>query len=115
LNILYAKKKEQIARLVNEQKGDRLVTVDNVLNTFDELRQKYKLDGELFDYYLTLFAGKDLLAMMEVSLKELGFKGASHLENYMLGVPVNSILLGVVKLYFRPNGMLPVLILQRSF
>ena len=33
--------------------------------------------------------------------------GASHCGNYIIKIPVNSILLGVAKLYFCQNGMLP--------
>ncbi|HLO84216.1 MAG TPA: DUF4435 domain-containing protein [Nostocaceae cyanobacterium] len=64
---------QNIREIVNQNKGDRIVTAENVLNRFEELIPLFK-DGVYFENYLTFFAGKDLLCAMKDDLKKFGFQ-----------------------------------------
>lgn len=65
---------ENIRKIVQEKRGDRIVTPENVLNKFEELLPSFSPGGFRFENYLTFFAGKDLLWMMQSKLTEFGFE-----------------------------------------
>jgi hypothetical protein len=65
--------KDNIRKIVNENKGDRIVTSKDVLNKFEELLPLFKPGGDRFKNYLTFFAGKDLLWKMQDKLVKFGF------------------------------------------
>ncbi|WP_416233557.1 hypothetical protein [Cronbergia sp. UHCC 0137] len=64
----------KIREIVQRDKGDRIITVDAVLEKFAELLPSFSPGGFHFDNYLTFFAGKDLLCGMENKLKDFGFQ-----------------------------------------
>ena len=55
--------------------ADRVInTPENVLNKFEELLPSFSPGGFRFENYLTFFAGKDLLWMMQSKLTEFEFE-----------------------------------------
>ncbi|NET72738.1 MAG: DUF4435 domain-containing protein [Sphaerospermopsis sp. SIO1G2] len=66
--------RENIRSIVDQKRGDRIVSAENVLNQFEELLPLFKPGGDKFENYLTFFAGKDLLWKMQHKLEEFGFE-----------------------------------------
>ncbi|ACK70044.1 hypothetical protein PCC7424_1605 [Gloeothece citriformis PCC 7424] len=65
---------QNIRNIVQDFKGDRLVTPENVLDKFEELLPSFLPGGKRFENYLIFFAGKDLLWQMKTQLEEFGFE-----------------------------------------
>jgi hypothetical protein len=64
---------QNIRTIVNQYKGDRIVTPEDVLNRLEELIPLFQ-NGIYFDNFLTFFAGKDLLCAMRNDLTRFGFQ-----------------------------------------
>ncbi|MBE9142715.1 hypothetical protein [Planktothrix mougeotii] len=65
--------RENIKQIFDKKVGDRILDRDQILNKFDEFRKQLRPGGEKFQYYLTFFAGKDLLYLMKEPLEKFGF------------------------------------------
>ncbi len=67
---------DHIRNIVQQFKGDRIVTPEDVLNKFERLLPLFSTGGVRFENenFLTFFAGKDLLYIMRNSLREFGFE-----------------------------------------
>jgi len=63
----------KIREIVRENKGDRIVEEQNVVDKFENLLPLYRPGGSRFQDFLTFFAGKDLLYVMKNDLQEFGF------------------------------------------
>ncbi len=63
----------KIKEIVRENKGDRIVEEQNVVDKFEKLLPLYRPGGSRFQNCLTFFAGKDLLYVMKNDLQEFGF------------------------------------------
>ena len=58
---------------MQENKGDRIVTPEDVLHKFERLLPLFLPGGVRLENFLIFFAGKDLLYSMKNSLREFGF------------------------------------------
>lgn len=67
---------QNIRQIVQENKGDRIVKPEDVLNKFERLLPLFRAGGVRFDNFLTFFAGKDLLYTMRDSLSKFGFESS---------------------------------------
>ncbi len=74
---------EKIKEIVREQKGDRIVEEQNVVDKFENLLPLYRLGGSRFQNYLTFFAGKDLLYVMKNDLQEFGFNPKDPITEFL--------------------------------
>lgn len=83
--------RENIRSIVNKNKGDRIVTAQNVLNKFEELLPLFKPGGDKYNNYLTFFAGKDLLWKMQNKLSEFGFVPTTSGVNSSITIFLNTI------------------------
>ncbi|MDZ8187122.1 MAG: DUF4435 domain-containing protein [Nostoc sp. ChiSLP02] len=83
--------KQNIREIVRQNKGDRIVTAENVLNKFEELRESFSPGGFRFENYLTFFAGKDLLWTMRNKLIEFGFEATTSESNSPISVFLEKI------------------------
>jgi len=61
-----------------------VVSKEEVLSQFEQLRQDCQPGGGRFQHYLTFFAGKDLLYGMRQELQHLGFKSQSVFRKQVL-------------------------------
>ena len=85
----------KIGEIVRENKGDRIITEEDVTNKFNALLPKFRPGGERFADYLSYFAGKDLLFAMKKDLQTLGFEpppdSDKSLEEFFLEKIVSQI------------------------
>jgi len=81
--------RDKIREIVRNNKGDRIVEEQNVVDKFENLLRLYRPDGSRFQDFLTLFAGKDLLYVMKKDLQEFGFNSTKD--------PINEFLERVLK------------------
>lgn len=82
---------QHIREIVTQTKGDRIVTLNDVLNKFEELLPSFRSGGLCFENYITFFAGKDLLWMMEDKLTEFGFEPTAPKINSSIPVFLEKI------------------------
>ncbi|GAB4275902.1 MAG: hypothetical protein Fur0025_00520 [Oscillatoriaceae cyanobacterium] len=64
----------KIGEIVRENKGDRMITEEDVTHKFKALLTKFRPGGARFADYLSYFAGKDLLFAMREKLRTFGFE-----------------------------------------
>jgi hypothetical protein len=74
--------RSKIGSILADKKRKMDVFQSDVLDKFEQLQQDCKPGGKRFEYYLTFFAGKDLLYMMRHDLKRFGFKDSQQLACY---------------------------------
>lgn len=73
----------KIREIVEEFRGDRIITPANVLEKFDRLRPSFRPGGFRFERSLTYFAGKDLLCAMREDLINFGFDFDNPIHQFL--------------------------------
>ncbi|MUG95796.1 hypothetical protein F7734_26940 [Scytonema sp. UIC 10036] len=68
---------QNIQTIVQQLRGDRIVTPENVLDKFRRLVPLFQPGGNRFENFLTFFAGKDLLCIMTEKLRVFGFESSN--------------------------------------
>ncbi|NJK73760.1 MAG: hypothetical protein HC786_11810 [Richelia sp. CSU_2_1] len=75
--------RDKIKEIVRQNKGDRIVEEQNVVDKFENLLPLYRPDGDRFQNLLTFFAGKDLLYVMKHKLQEFGFNSKDPINEFL--------------------------------
>lgn len=73
----------KIKEIVRENKGDRIVEEQNVVDKFENLLPLYRRGGSRFQNCLTYFAGKDLLYVMKNDLEKFGFDPKDPIPTFL--------------------------------